>query len=112
MVLREVAGEPDLWPGEMGSYLVDGERILIARTDDGLHAYVDRCPHLGLPLGTGKLLGHVLTCAAHGYSFDIRTGEGVNPRRACLKRVAVRLADGSIYVDTAGRERSASESQP
>jgi toluene monooxygenase system ferredoxin subunit len=105
MALRGVVSERDLWVGEMSAYSIDGQQVLIARTDDGLHAYVDRCPHLGLPLSAGTLVGNVLTCAAHGYSFDIRSGDGVNPRRACLKRVAVHVADGMICVDGASGER-------
>lgn len=99
MTLRAVVDDDDLWVGEMASFPVAGRRVLLVRTDDGLTAYEDRCPHLGVPLSAGTLLGHVLTCSAHGYSFDVRTGDGINPRRVCLRRVAVQISEGVIFVE-------------
>lgn len=42
--------------------------------------------------------GGFLTCAAHEWVFDARTGRGVNPASACLRRYPVRLAGDRIYV--------------
>jgi nitrite reductase (NADH) small subunit len=32
------------------------------------------CPHMGGPLGEGKLNGYVVSCPWHGWTFDVRTG--------------------------------------
>ncbi len=34
----------------------------------------DACPHAGYPLHEGNLEDCVITCNAHGWPFDVRTG--------------------------------------
>lgn len=93
-----IADEDDLWDGEMESYDLDGREILLIRLDGEYHAYDGACPHQSTSLVTGTLDGHLLTCSAHEWEFDARTGQGVNPRTACLRRRQVRIADGRVFV--------------
>jgi toluene monooxygenase system ferredoxin subunit len=89
----------DLWDGEMKRVEISGKKILVVRVGDVVHAYADRCAHLGVPLSEGKLEGCVLTCSAHHYTYDVRTGEGINPKRVQLPVFPVRIEDGRIWVD-------------
>ena len=73
--------------------------VLLCNIDGEVFAYEDRCPHLANPLSKGALDAHVLTCAAHEWTFDARTGNGVNPAAACLRRFPVRLDGDTILVD-------------
>jgi toluene monooxygenase system ferredoxin subunit len=84
----------DIWAGEM--IAVDG--VLLCNLDGTLVAYDNRCPHLASPLSEGTLDGGVLTCGAHEWQFDARTGRGVNPASACLRRYPVRLDGEQIFV--------------
>jgi toluene monooxygenase system ferredoxin subunit len=93
-----VADEGDLWDGEMESYDLDGQEILLIRLDGEYHAYDGACPHQSTSLAAGMLNGGLLVCSAHEWEFDARTGQGVNPRTACLRRREVRLADGRVLV--------------
>ncbi len=89
----------DLWDGEMESYLLDGgAEVVLIRLDGQYHAYDGRCPHSGTPLAEGRLDGTSLICGAHEWEFDARTGAGINPRTACLKRHEVRVVDGQVLV--------------
>ena len=72
--------------------------VLLCNLDGTLVAYEDRCPHLANPLSEGVLADGVLTCAAHEWEFDARTGRGVNPASACLHRYPVRLDGMRIFV--------------
>ena len=101
MGYRKVATLDDLWIGEMIPAVLDGTRVLVVRLQDGVRAYEDRCVHLGLPLSEGKLAGDVLTCRAHRYEYDARTGQGINPRCVSLKAMAVRVDGRDILVDPA-----------
>ena len=47
----------------------------------------------------------VLTCSTHGWEFDASTGQGINPKTACLGPVAVKVEDGDILVDVSRAER-------
>lgn len=88
----------DLWEGEMLAVSLGAVDILLCNLDGEVVAYADRCPHLANPLSQGTLHEGVLTCAAHQWVFDARTGHGVNPASACLRRYPVRLDGDRIFV--------------
>jgi toluene monooxygenase system ferredoxin subunit len=99
MAFVRVAALDDLWRGEMRGYQVGGCKLLLARLDDAVYAYEDRCAHLGVQLSKGSLDGHVLTCSAHQWQYDLCTGGGVNPASARLRSFPVRIERGDIFVD-------------
>jgi toluene monooxygenase system ferredoxin subunit len=77
----------------------DGEPVLLVNVDGRIRAYADACPHLRTRLSEGSLIGPVLTCSTHGWQFDANTGEGINPRKTCLRSFPVQVEEGSILVD-------------
>jgi toluene monooxygenase system ferredoxin subunit len=89
----------DLWDGDMAAAVVEGRPVVVVRLDGALHAFEDRCAHLGVALSDGALDGGVLTCRAHHWQYDIRSGRGVNPASVCLKRFAVKVEGGRVLVD-------------
>jgi toluene monooxygenase system ferredoxin subunit len=99
MSFEAVLPDDELWAGEMRGLLVQGRRVLLVRTDGAVCAYADRCAHLGVPLSQGKLEAGVITCSAHHYQYDARTGCGINPERVSLEAFPVRIEAGSIEVD-------------
>jgi toluene monooxygenase system ferredoxin subunit len=101
MSFREVGKESELWVGELRQVRVDERSVLLLRTDAGVFAYEDRCPHLGVPLSQGALEGCKLTCAAHHYQYDACTGRGINPRNVSLRAYPVRCQAGAIFVEVA-----------
>jgi toluene monooxygenase system ferredoxin subunit len=100
MAFQRVMTDGELWDGEMLGRVVAGEKLLLLKLDGRVCAYADRCAHLGVALSAGKLEGHVLTCSAHHYQYDARTGLGINPRRVALTRYEAKVEDGQILVDT------------
>jgi toluene monooxygenase system ferredoxin subunit len=94
----EVLAERDLWIGEMRQVVVGSRRVLVLRTERGVYACEDRCPHLGVPLSRGTLERDTLTCSAHHYAFDANTGEGKNPRHLHLETIGVECRAGKIFL--------------
>jgi toluene monooxygenase system ferredoxin subunit len=89
----------DLWVGDLVGVEVAGHPVLLINLDDEVRAYENRCPHQATPLSEGELDGELLTCYAHLWEFDARTGQGVNPATACLRQYAVRVEDdGTVSV--------------
>jgi toluene monooxygenase system ferredoxin subunit len=88
----------DIWEGEMCAVPVGAIDVVLCNLDGELAAFDDRCPHLANPLSQGELREGVLTCAAHEWVFDARTGRGVNPASTCLRRYPVRLDGDRIFV--------------
>jgi toluene monooxygenase system ferredoxin subunit len=103
VAFESVLAADELWTGEMRGLVVRGERLLLLRTEDGVCAYEDRCAHLGVPLSQGKLEAGIITCSAHRYQYDARTGCGVNPARVRLRRFPVSIENGQIAVDLSAR---------
>ncbi|NUQ34198.1 MAG: Rieske (2Fe-2S) protein [Planctomycetaceae bacterium] len=83
---------------------IDGRSVLLANVDGVIVAYENRCPHQGVPLSKGALEGGQLTCSAHRWCFDLRTGAGINPAVAKLKPVNVRKDARGIEIDANGNE--------
>src|SRR4030042_7215888 len=72
-----VAAESDLAEGTMKAVSVEGQEVLLARTQDGFHAIGNICPHMKGRLSRGTLDGSIVTCPRHGSQFDVRTGENI-----------------------------------
>lgn len=53
---------------------LDGIELGLFRVAGRVFALENRCPHAGDPLSEGSLAGCIVTCAAHGWRFDLRTG--------------------------------------
>ena len=53
---------------------VEGTEIAVFVVDGKAHAFANACPHEGNPLREGEILGDTLTCAYHGWKFDLGTG--------------------------------------
>ena len=90
MALVKAFPAADLWGGEMVGVDVSGVRILLVREDDQILAFADRCPHME---------DGIITCAAHGWQFDSRSGCGVNPVLARLSTFPVVVDGADILVD-------------
>jgi toluene monooxygenase system ferredoxin subunit len=88
----------DIWAGEMRAVNLGAVDVLLCNLDGMLAAYQDRCPHLANARSEGVLSDGVLTCAAHEWEFDARTGRGLNPASACLHSYPVRLDGMRIFV--------------
>jgi toluene monooxygenase system ferredoxin subunit len=101
MTLHDAGSYEDLWDGERVALVLGGRRVFIVRFGDDVRAYEDRCAHRDLPLSHGRLEGCVLTCPVHEWQYDLRTGEGVNPRSARLRPCDVLVREGRVLVDVA-----------
>ncbi|MDQ3630247.1 MAG: Rieske 2Fe-2S domain-containing protein [Actinomycetota bacterium] len=92
---------------------VAGRPLCLVRLDDAVHAFDDACPHRRWPLHEGRLAGNVLTCRAHTWEWDVRTGELLRMRAPeCLVTHEARERDGVVEVRVdpeapAAAERSA-----
>ncbi len=68
---------------------VQGRPLLIGRLHHQLFAWVDRCPHAGAPLRIGRRQGEELTCARHGWVFNLLTGESVPENNPTFRLISV-----------------------
>jgi toluene monooxygenase system ferredoxin subunit len=98
---RSALAANELWEGDVTPVEVAGRQLMLVRLPGGeIRAYQGRCPHQGAALadGAGAFDGRTLTCAAHGWQFDLATGRGVNPAGCALDRFAVTVRDDQIFI--------------
>jgi toluene monooxygenase system ferredoxin subunit len=102
MALHPALPDGELWEGEMRGLTIAGMKVLLLRVRGEVHAYLDRCVHLGVALSEGSLADCVLTCSAHHYTYDASSGAGLNPKTTQLRVFQVVVRDRTIYVDVGG----------
>ena len=97
----DVGGLADLRRGRLVVEL-NGTSVLVVQAGRTLAAVENECPHLGQQLSDGTVSGRVIRCAAHGYRWDLATGQSVQglrvQRRRPLRAVPVRLAGDRILL--------------
>lgn len=96
---------------------VDGIDVGLYLVDERVYAMEDTCPHAGFPLSKGELEGCVITCQAHGWPFDVRTGfDPENADGFPIPCFAVSIEDGMVHVDLERRtndpRRSPTRNEP
>ena len=97
---ERVASTGDLQDGEMMAVLVGGKKVLLARVDGSFYATAARCPHWGGPLPEGTLHAPRLLCPWHKATFDVRSGDLLEP--PALDGIAafrVRVDGDDVFVD-------------
>jgi len=102
MTFHKAATLDDIWSGEKIAVEICGKPVLLVNVEGVICAYEDRCRHKGIPLSQGRLQNHVLTCSAHGWEYDARSGRGINPDRVHLRTYPVTIEGNDILVDIAG----------
>ena len=93
----------DLWEGDMTEVEVEGRTILLVWPQGGpIRAFQGVCPHQDIPLAEGKFDGRVIMCRAHQWTFDARSGEGVNPSDCRLAEYPVKIDGDDVLVEVEG----------
>ncbi len=94
----------DLSEGESASFTSEGVELLLLWPRKGeLKAFQGTCPHQEISLAEALFYGDTLTCQAHRWVFDARTGQGFAPHFSSLAQYALRIEDGLVQVDVAAK---------
>jgi nitrite reductase/ring-hydroxylating ferredoxin subunit len=120
-----VGSVDDIPPGSRKVIEVDGRQIGVFNVNGEYFAVLNRCPHQGGPLCSGRQTGflvaptpgdyqltrpgEVIRCPWHGWEFDLRTGQSwCEPSRVRVRRydVSVQLGE-SLVVQADGDVPSA-----
>jgi len=89
----------DLAVNQMRLLHVGDRRVVVARTEDGVVAFDDRCTHRGGPLSDGTLACGVVQCPWHGSQFDVRSGRVASgPAEQPIGVHHVREEHGRLYL--------------
>ena len=94
-----VARPGELKVDQMKLIRLDGQRLVLARTEQGYVAFHDRCTHRGGSLAGGVMIAGVVQCPWHGSQFDCRTGAvRAGPANEPVHTYRVREQDGKVML--------------
>ncbi len=97
---ERVASTQDLSDGQMTTVLVGGKKVLLARVAGRFYATAARCPHWGGALPEGTLHETHLLCPLHQGTFDVRSGDLLEPPPLDgIAAFRVRVDGPDVYVD-------------
>ncbi len=77
---------------------IDGEPLLLSRTNGGVACLQNACAHLGLPLDGGVVANGTIVCPHHGFAYDLETGACATAPGVGLRAYDVRVRGSDIYV--------------
>jgi len=85
--------------GEMQSFEVGDEQVLICRVGQSFYAVSGICSHAHVELCDGELDGCYITCPLHFAQFDIRDGTVQGPpAKEPLEVYDLEIIDGQIHL--------------
>jgi len=94
--------ESELPADGVKSVEVGGRSVLVVRVRQQIFAWLDRCPHAGAPLRIGKRRGEEITCAWHGWCFNLLSGQSIPDNAAfSLTSVPVKVESGQVLLAVA-----------
>ena len=95
----EACHEDEVPVGGKHKAIVEGYPVAIYNVEGTLYASGDFCPHERVSLADGGgLEGEIITCGAHRWCFNVRTGECLEDAAFPLKRFPVGRRDGTVFV--------------
>lgn len=96
---KKVATTDQIPAGEMKTFEVGYDKILICHTADGFYAIADECSHDSAPISQGELAGKEIICPRHGAKFDVSTGEVTGPPAVVpIDKYELKIEGENIYV--------------
>lgn len=95
------AGTPDSIPQGKAIVLhLPRFRVAVFHIQDEFFAIKDACPHAEYPLSKSVVCGESVTCASHGWRFNLRTGCGERGEPATdIRTFPVEIRSGKIWVN-------------
>ena len=86
-------------PGQMKSFNVNGNQILVANVGGTFFATQDICTHDNGTLSDGELVGDEIECPRHAARFSAQTGQVLTlPAVVPIKTFQVKIQNDEIQV--------------
>jgi len=75
------------------------KRVALFRTDRGVYAVDNRCPHQGYSLLAGDVKGDVLTCEWHNWKFDLAAAGKCTFGGEAVRSYPVEVRGDEVWID-------------
>ena len=78
--------------------VVDGARICLFKHNGKVFAVSAECPHKQAPLACGWVENGTVSCALHGWQFDLKTGDCQNIPGQRIQTYNVKVTDDLVQL--------------
>jgi NAD(P)H-dependent nitrite reductase small subunit len=95
---RTVARVEELPPVGGKEVIIEGVRVCLFKQGNDVYATDAMCPHKQVPLAVGWVENGSVTCAMHGWEFDLKSGACRNIPGAAVRTFEVKVEDGEVKV--------------
>lgn len=91
--------QDDLETNQMQLIHASGRRFVLARSEKGLVAFDDRCPHRGGSLAGGSMMCGTVQCPWHGSQFEVTSGAlKAGPSKEGIRSYEVKVENGKVVI--------------
>ena len=78
---------------------VFGKKLCLVKTDKGIYAVDDKCPHNGASLSMGQCNEHnEIVCPMHRYPFNLETGKASAGMALTLQTYPIKIQDDGVFI--------------
>ena len=95
----KVCNQDQIKEGGVKALKILARNVAVFRLNGKLHGLEADCKHMRASIANGKIDGTIITCPAHGWRYDITTGECLTEAWAKLKTYPVDVVDGIVYIE-------------
>ncbi len=77
---------------------VNNHDVILFKQDDKINCYRNTCSHLGFPLDKGRVDKGIITCSAHEFQYDLKTGNCLTVPDISLQSYEVKVKYNNVYI--------------
>ena len=95
----KVCSDDQIREGGVKSLKILARNVAVFRLGGQLYGLEADCKHMRASIAYGTIDGDVITCPAHGWRYNIKSGECLNESWAKLKTYPVEVVDGVVFLE-------------
>ncbi|AFZ57288.1 NifU family protein [Anabaena cylindrica FACHB-243] len=80
------------------SVRIANQDLILNRQGENITCYRNSCSHLGYPLDKGKVEKGIITCSAHEFQYDLKTGKCLTTPDISLHSYPVKIKGDKVYI--------------
>ncbi|MGM3308437.1 NifU family protein [Anabaena sp. WFMT] len=80
------------------SVRIANQDVILNRQGENITCYRNSCSHLGYPLDKGKVAKGIITCSAHEFQYDLKTGKCLTTPDISLHSYPVKIKGDKVYI--------------
>ncbi|MCB1198440.1 MAG: nitrite reductase small subunit NirD [Deltaproteobacteria bacterium] len=95
---EKIANVDELIQGKGKAFTIKGKNIAVFWLEEAYYGIENACYHQGAPIDDGDVKDCIVTCPAHSWKFDLKTGECTRDDSIVMKTYPVKVEAGDVKI--------------